>query len=243
LIGATSLLTKEVPRVPRINERRGLEVIRRIDAILSWSTKLDTERDTRFVELGKSLCEVRAHQFWRLEALDSFDQFLEKRFPDSRRKAYYLMSIHEQLPPKIRPQLAKIGWSKAIELVKIARHEKDRFDSAAWMRSAETLSKQQLKDKVDLEISGGEEPSELIYFRIYRSQMKVIDEAIEAAGLMLGSDYSRGYCLEMICADFLAGVAALPDHRVHLPKAILQLCSLLSPERREEVRDGLQTSL
>ena len=28
---------------------------------------------------------------------------------------------------------------------------------------------------------------------------------IETAALMLGSDRSRGYCLEMICADFLAG--------------------------------------
>ena len=34
--------------------------------------------------------------------------------------------------------------------------------------------------------------------------------ALETAGLMLGTDKSRGYCLEMICADFLAG-ANLPD--------------------------------
>jgi hypothetical protein len=33
----------------------------------------------------------------------------------------------------------------------------------------------------------------------------VIERAIETAALMLGSDRSRGYCLEMICADFLAG--------------------------------------
>jgi hypothetical protein len=33
----------------------------------------------------------------------------------------------------------------------------------------------------------------------------VIERAIEKAALMLGSDRSRGYCLEMICADFLAG--------------------------------------
>jgi hypothetical protein len=31
----------------------------------------------------------------------------------------------------------------------------------------------------------------------------VIEQAIETAALMLGSDKSRGYCLEMICADFL----------------------------------------
>jgi len=57
---------------------------------------------------------------WRVENLKSFLEFLERRFPESRRKAYYLMSIHEHLP-------------------------------------------------------------------------------------LLGTDKSRGYCLEMICADFPAG--------------------------------------
>ena len=33
----------------------------------------------------------------------------------------------------------------------------------------------------------------------------MIEQAIDTAALMLGSDKSRGYCLEMICADFLAG--------------------------------------
>ena len=33
----------------------------------------------------------------------------------------------------------------------------------------------------------------------------MIEQALETAALMLGSDKSRGYCLEMICADFLAG--------------------------------------
>jgi hypothetical protein len=34
--------------------------------------------------------------------------------------------------------------------------------------------------------------------------MPVVEKAIETAALMLGTDKSRGYCLEMICADFLA---------------------------------------
>ena len=34
----------------------------------------------------------------------------------------------------------------------------------------------------------------------------MIEQAIETTGLMLGTDKSRGYCLEMICADFLAVV-------------------------------------
>jgi hypothetical protein len=65
----------------------------------SWpgSRGKEAERETRFVELGKYLCEVRAGQYWRLEDLKSFDEFLGRRFPESRRKAYYLMSIHEHL--------------------------------------------------------------------------------------------------------------------------------------------------
>jgi len=35
--------------------------------------------------------------------------------------------------------------------------------------------------------------------------MPVVEKAIETVALMLGTDKSRGYCLEMICADFLAG--------------------------------------
>jgi hypothetical protein len=49
------------------------------------------------------------------------------------------------------------------------------------------------------------EPHEILYFKVYKSQLPVIEEALETAGLMLGSNKSRGYCLEMICADFLAG--------------------------------------
>jgi hypothetical protein len=81
---------------PKLNRRRAELVLSRIDAILAWEARHENERDTKFVELGKYLCEVRAGQYWRLENLKSFDEFLERRFPESRRKAYYLMSIHEQ---------------------------------------------------------------------------------------------------------------------------------------------------
>src|SRR5207248_2094321 len=49
------------------------------------------------------------------------------------------------------------------------------------------------------------EPWEIIYFKFYKSQIPIIEQAIDTAALMLGSDKSRSYCLEMICADFLAG--------------------------------------
>jgi len=90
-------------------------VLTKIHEILTWEQRKEAERDTRFVELGRYLCEVRAGQHWRMENLKSFDEFLERRFPDSRRTAYYPMFIHEHLPPQIRRELKQVGWTKAAE--------------------------------------------------------------------------------------------------------------------------------
>jgi hypothetical protein len=90
----------------------------------------ERERDERFVELGQHLREVRAGQSWRLESLKSFDEFLEKRFPESRRKAYYLLAIHEHLTRITKQQLREVGWTKARELVKVARRDGPEFDCA-----------------------------------------------------------------------------------------------------------------
>ncbi len=181
-------------------------MLTRIDQILTWEQRKEAERDTKFVELGQYLCEVRAGQYWRLENLKSFDEFLERRFPESRRKAYYLMSIHEHLPPKVRKELKQVGWTKGLELAKVARRDGDDFDCATWLHRAREMPKQEFKREVEKELTGQEtEPWEIVYFKLYKSQIPVIEQALETAALMLGSDRSRGYCLEMICADFLAG--------------------------------------
>ncbi len=191
---------------PKFNRRRALFVLTKIDEILAWEQRKETERDTKFVELGRYLCEVRAGQYWRLENLKSFDEFLKRRFPDSRRKAYYLMSIHENLPPQARKELKKVGWAKGIELAKLARRDRQHFDCATWLHKARELPKQEFQQAVEKELTGKiTEPWEIVYFKLYKSQIPVIERAIETAALMLGSDRSRGYCLEMICADFLAG--------------------------------------
>ena len=191
---------------PKLNRRRALFVLTKIEEILDWERATDRERDTRFVELGRYLCEVRSGQYWRLDNLKSFDEFLEKRFPESRRKAYYLMAIHEQLPRIPKPELREVGWTKAIELAKIARRDGQRFDSATWLQKARELPKEKFKQEVEKHLTGQEtEPWEMLYFKMYKSQLPVIEQALETAARMLGTDRSRGYCLEMICADFLAG--------------------------------------
>ncbi len=191
---------------PKLNRKRALFVLTKIDEILAWEKQKEAERDTRFVDLGRYLCEVRAGQYWRIEKLASFDDFLESRFPESRRKAYYVMSIHEHLPPEIRRDLKEIGWTKGRELAKIARRDGQEFDCAPWVHKARSMPREAFRREVEKELTGREEePAELIYFKVYKSQIPVIEQAIETAALMLGTDKSRGFCLEMICADFLAG--------------------------------------
>jgi hypothetical protein len=168
----------------------------------------------RFVELGRYLCEVRAGQYWRLNDLKSFDEFLEKKFPDSRRKAYCLMAIHEHLPKVPKPELKLVGWAKATDLVKVARRDGERFDCATWLHKARELPKEEFKREVGRHLTGQDtEPWEIIYFKLFKSQLPVIEQALETAALMLGTDKSRGYCLEMICADFLAGANLDSDSR------------------------------
>jgi len=102
--------------------------------------------------------------------------------------------------------LRDIGWTKGRELAKLARAEGQRFDCALWVHKARSMPTEAFRREVEKELTGREEEaSELIYFKVYMTQIPVIEQAIETAALMLGTDKSRGYCLEMICADFLGG--------------------------------------
>jgi len=241
----TSLRTSTPPMTPKLNQKRALFVLSKIDEILAWEKRQEAEKDTRFVELGRYLCEVRAGQYWRLERLSSFDDFLERRFPESRRKAYYLMSIHEHLPPEAKRELKQVGWSKGLELAKLARRNNGQeFDCATWLHKARLLPKEQFRHEVEKELTGKDsEPSELIYFKVYKSQIPVIEQAIETASLMLGSDKSRGYCLEMICADFLAGANLDHAQPEQLLRSALHFFKFLPGEQQDSFLESVEKKL
>jgi hypothetical protein len=112
------------------------------------------------------------------------------------------MSIHEHLPPQARRELKEVGWTKGLELAKVARRDGQEFDCATWLHKARSLP--------------------------------VIEQAIETAALMLGSDKSRGYCLEMICADFLAGANLDNGDPGLLLRSIRRFYKFLSSNQREE---------
>jgi hypothetical protein len=188
-----------------MDKSRAKEVLARIDEILRWEQKMDQQKDQKFAELGKHLCEVRSQNYWRL-GYKSFEAYLEEKFPDSRRKAYYLMSIHDNLKQIPTPEIEELGWSKALELAKVARSAGRGFDCATWLHRAKESTKEELKETVHKYFTGKDyEPYEMVYFKLYESQLPVVERALYVATRMVGTEKSRGYCLELVCADFLAG--------------------------------------
>jgi len=130
---------------------------------------------------------VRDHGYWRL-GYKSFEAFLEAKFPDSRRKAYYLMSIHDHLRRIPTEEIENLGWSKALELAKVARSEGRHFGSATWLHKAKESTKQELKEEVYKYFTGEDyEPYEMVYFKLFESQLPLVERAFYVASRMVGT--------------------------------------------------------
>jgi hypothetical protein len=106
------------------------------------------------------------------------------------------------------------------------------------MHKAQALPKEEFKREVERHLTGQEtEAWEMLYFRVYKSQLQVVEGALETASLMLGSQRSRGYCLEMICADFLAGATLGEANSNVFSTSVRRLLDFLpGPERIELIR-------
>jgi hypothetical protein len=150
------------------------------------------------------------------------------------------MAIHEHLPRQTHHELRQIGWTKARELAKVARRDGQRFESAPWVHKATQMPLEKFRQEVEHHLTGKEtEPWEILYFKVYKSQLRVVEQALETAALMLGTDKSRGYCLEMICADFLAGAALEKPDPSTLAFSLQRLIRLLPPEQKQQVFDQI----
>src|SRR6266849_7245585 len=151
------------------------------------------------------------------------------------------MAIHEHLTRIPKRQLREVGWSKATELIKVARRDGAEFDCATWLHKAKELRKEDFKRAVECHLTGKEtEPWEIIYFKLYKSQLPVVEQALETAALMLGSDKSRGYSLEMICADFLAGAALGSGNPETLLYSMTRFFQFLPGEQQEVFLENLR---
>jgi hypothetical protein len=154
------------------------------------------------------------------------------------------MAIHQNLTRIPKPRLREVDVSKAVEMAKVARRDGKAFDCAPWVHKAKEMPRAQFEREVEHHLTGQEtEPWELIYFKLYKSQLAVIEQALETAALMLGSDKSRGYMLEMICADFLAGANTETENSNGLMLSLNRLFGLLPQAKQQEFLSNARGAL
>jgi hypothetical protein len=77
---------------------------------------------------------------------------------------------------------------------------------------------------------------------VYKSQLPVIEQALEIAARMLGSDRSRGYCLEMICTDFLAGANLENGSPDALLTSVQRLVGFLPASQQQQLLNEIRRS-
>ena len=74
------------------------------------------------------------------------------------------------------------SWTKGLELAKVARRDRQDFDCATWVHKARTMPKEQFKQEVEKALTSRDtEPHEIIYFKLYKSQIPVVEQALETA--------------------------------------------------------------
>lgn len=202
---------------------------------VEWANR----RTRKFEDLSKYLCEVRNQQYWRL-GYGSFEEFLEDKFPDSRRKAHYLMSITGRSTADSYRRDRESGLVQALELAKVAGSQ-GGFDSATWLHKAQECSKEELKEEMHQYFTWEDlEPHEMVYRKLFESQLPIIGRALYVASRMAGTERPRGYCLELVCADSLAGRTEefSPEETLLV---IERLASLVPPEYLARVVSQLQS--
>ena len=63
------------------------------------------------------------------------------------------MAIHEQLPPVVRRELKAVGWTKGLELAKLARRDGQAFESAIWLHKAREMPVKEFQREVERELT------------------------------------------------------------------------------------------
>ena len=78
------------------------------------------------------------------------------------------------------------------------------------------------------------------FFGVHKSQLPVIEQALEAGSVVLGQRKSRGSCLEFVCEYFVASKNSKLINPGALSNLIRRLFELVPPGERQELLDALR---
>ncbi len=88
------------------------------------------------------------------------------------------MLTHDHMPRIPAPEIEDLGWSKALELAKVARTEGGQFDCATWLHMAKQSMKQVWKEAAHQYFIGEVFAHyEMVYFNLC-GQLPVLERAL-----------------------------------------------------------------
>jgi hypothetical protein len=212
--------SKEPDKIVKANPKHIEVVVKKIEEASKSLT-------TKFFDLGELLKEFRDGGYHLALGFKKFGEWIEKSGLDmSERAAYYLIKIIEtgqqlKLP---REKLENIKLSKLREIARldVDKHEdkiRKLLKACTPDKDGEEMALDDVRENVQKILGGSEEIDVFVFMTIKvtkSTKEKVIDAAIEMCRAEYGDtvdtttreakEISIGRAIELICAEYLAGV-------------------------------------
>lgn len=190
---------------------------------------LADQAEQTYWDLAMALEEVHATSAYVAWGYTGFKEYVEGELDFGIRKTQYFIGLAQwfkTLNKATQEWVARLGWSKAKELVGKVTNE----NAAEWKKKLENKTVTEIKDMLkdaggdDGGDSSGEsseggtaEKASRKSFSLFPEQMDNVDAALKKAIEISKSD-KEGHNLDLICTDFLATNAAYDDVREYLKK-------------------------
>jgi len=183
--------------------------------LLQKAISIKNEIEGKFWEMGSILNGIFKNQYYVDYGYHDWKDFCNEVLEMKWRTATYLRDIYVKFSGLgiESSDCIGVGWGKLKELLPIVKKENVRH----WLQLAKEkkVSIAVLNHKVRHALGKISEedvnklPSQLV-FRLFGPQLQNVERTLELARRMTGSE-SRGYQLEMICAEFRATYEAVEE--------------------------------
>jgi hypothetical protein len=176
--------------------------------LLHKAVAIKTEIEGKFWEMGSILHVIFNRQYYVDYGYHDWKDFCNDVLEMKWRTATYLRDIYVKFTSLgcKAEDCVGVGWAKLKELLPVVNKSNVKY----WLQEAKkknvSIAVLNAKVRVALGKMTPEEAEKLpqsLSFRLYEEQSESVERALDLARRMTGSD-SRGYQLEMICAEFRA---------------------------------------
>jgi hypothetical protein len=207
-------------------EEEALKLSKESDATHTAMAEVLFDIYTRFdvpEEEQKKVVEETGHK--------TFDEWSEAKLGWSPRKSYYMVATWRHLYIEAgltRAMIAAVAWSKAKELVPLAKRGKlDKDNAKEWVEKAKKMTTEELKAAVKnaTKKRAGAEDVEAVFRKtigFYKPQIDLLTAACDVAEKISGSTKECEQ-IAVICTEFLAAHRKQDDRETGLAKLLGQI--------------------